>query len=175
MLFWHLGGTIAIVRYVFRDENMDLRFLMFGAILPDLIDKPLGLAFFDFFGSTRLYGHTLLFAALVMTVVVLATRRGRPRRRWMAIPIAVMVHLVLDAMWDTPETLWWPFLGGDFTPNTALADDGYVGWLTNWVVWAMEAAGLTYLVFLWQKAGLSQPHKRRAFRETGIIDAPIGR
>jgi len=27
MLFWHVGATIAFVRYAFRDQNMDLRFL----------------------------------------------------------------------------------------------------------------------------------------------------
>ena len=35
MLFWHLGATVALVRYSFRDDRMDLRFLMLGAVLPD--------------------------------------------------------------------------------------------------------------------------------------------
>ena len=43
MLFWHVGGTIALVRYTVRDERMDLRFLILGAVLPDLIDTPIGL------------------------------------------------------------------------------------------------------------------------------------
>ncbi len=40
MIFWHLGITVLIARYVFRDPNMDLRWLMLGSLLPDVIDKP---------------------------------------------------------------------------------------------------------------------------------------
>jgi hypothetical protein len=42
MLFWHLGASIAVARYTFRDERMDLRFLALGALLPDIIDTPVG-------------------------------------------------------------------------------------------------------------------------------------
>jgi len=47
MLFWHVGATIAFVRYTFRDKAMDLRFLALGAILPDLIDTPIVTALFS--------------------------------------------------------------------------------------------------------------------------------
>ena len=40
MIFWHLGPTTLIVRYVFRDPAMDLRWVLAGSLLPDLIDKP---------------------------------------------------------------------------------------------------------------------------------------
>ncbi|NNF65359.1 MAG: metal-dependent hydrolase, partial [Acidimicrobiia bacterium] len=62
MLFWHLGGTVAIARYAFRDERMDLRFLALGALLPDLIDKPIAYFVFERYNATRLWGHTLIFA-----------------------------------------------------------------------------------------------------------------
>ena len=32
MLFWHVGATIAIARYTFRDDRMDLRMLALGAL-----------------------------------------------------------------------------------------------------------------------------------------------
>ena len=65
---------------------MDLRVLAFGAVLPDLIDKPIGsILFTDYYGTGRIYAHTLLFAAAVLFGVMALTRRGSAtRKRWMA-------------------------------------------------------------------------------------------
>lgn len=176
MIFWHLGASVALARYTFRDERMDLRFLMFGAILPDVVDTPLGLLGFATFGSIRLFLHTLAVAAAVMIVVVLGTRRGRPRKRWMPLAIGMLLHLALDAMWASPETLWWPFLGTSFTPSGAAdAGDLVGGVLGDWRVWAGEGVGLLYLAVLARRAGLSSAGNRRSFLATGIVDAPIGR
>ncbi len=56
VIFWHAGATIAIARTTFRDPRMDLRFLVLGALLADLIDTPVGLALFDRFHTVR-SGH----------------------------------------------------------------------------------------------------------------------
>ncbi len=176
MLFWHLGGTIAITRYAFRDDRMDLRFLASGALIPDLVDTPIGLAFFGSLHSVRLVGHSLLAAALVMTIVVLRTRRGRPRKRWMPLAIGMLLHLLLDAMWSDPETLWWPFLGLDFSAAGAATAGAYVtSILADWRMWALEAAGLAYLVVLARRAHLEQPEARRRLLVTGTVGVPIER
>ncbi len=72
MIFWHVGGTIAIFRYVFRDPKVDVRFLALGALLPDLIDKPLGTILLPdaFNSSSQVIGHTLLFSIVLMSVVL---------------------------------------------------------------------------------------------------------
>lgn len=176
MLFWHLGGTIAITRNVFRDDRMDLRFLALGALIPDLVDTPIGLAFFGSLHSVRLIGHSLLAAALVMTIVVLRTRRGRPRKRWMPLAIGMLLHLLLDAMWSDAATLWWPFLGVDFTPSGAATAGAYVtSILTDWRVWAFEAVGLVYLVVLGRNAHLATAEARSRLITTGTVDVPIER
>lgn len=176
MLFWHLGGTIAFIRYAFRDPRMDLRFLMLGAILPDLIDTPFGLAFWDRFHNVRLLAHTLVFGSVLLIAVLLGTRRGRPRKRWMPLAIGVLMHLVLDAMWQQPETLWWPFLGFEPTTTSFATAGEYVrSVLTDWRVWALEVVGLAYLVVLWVRSGLGSPDARSAFLGTGVAVAPIGR
>lgn len=175
MLFWHVGATTAITRYSFRDEKMDLRFLMLGAIVPDLIDTPIGLAMFGTFESVRLAGHSLLFAALVMTWIVLATRRGRPRKKWMPIAIGILIHLFLDTMWADPETLWWPILGGSFTPDGAASVGEYVtAVLKDPWVWLGEGVGVAYLAVLANRAGFADGGSRRRFFGTGQINVPIG-
>ncbi len=155
---------------------MDLRFLVLGALLPDLIDTPIGLVWFSTLQSVRLAVHSLLAAGLVMTIVLLATRRGRPRKRWMPLAIGLLLHLVLDAMWNDPETLWWPFLGLDFTPaGPTTAGDYMGGVLTDWRVWALEAVGLSYLIGLGRRAGLGRSEARHRLTTTGTVDAPIER
>ncbi len=174
MLFWHAGATIAIARYSFRDDRMDLRMLLLGALLPDLVDTPIGLLFYGTFGAVRLFTHGLILAAVVMVAVVLATRRGRPRKMWMPLAIGLLFHVLFDAMWLDAETLWWPLLGTGFTaagPETASAYLSEL--LSDWKVWAGEAAGLVYLAYLWSAARLSDPAKRGEFIRTGRVDAPI--
>ncbi len=174
MLFWHVGATIAIARYSFRDDRMDLRMLVLGALLPDLIDTPLGLLFFDRLGGVRLVTHGLILAAVVMTAVVLSTRRGRPRKMWMPLAIGLLFHVLLDAMWLDPETLWWPLLGWEFSPAGPATAAAYVeSVLTDWRVWAGEAVGGIYLAYLWVAAGLSEKQKRETLVRTGRIDVPI--
>lgn len=97
MILWFAGGACLIVLLVFGDPRIDYRLVALGSLLPDL---PLRL--------TPL--HSLTAGALVLTVVMLATRRGNPvRRRLLAIPIGMLLHLVLDGAFDD---VWWP-TGGD--------------------------------------------------------------
>lgn len=177
MILWHLGGTIALVRYAFRDPNMDLRLLMVGALLPDLIDKPLGRVLnVGGYESGKLWGHSLVFSAVLMVVILVVTKRGTPYRRiWFPLAVGSLFHLVLDGMWTKSETFLWPFLRGEFTEappgdlGTALAD----GFTNPWVV-AGEVVGLIYLLWLWRAARLSDSTVRRSFLRTGSVGVPIG-
>jgi hypothetical protein len=174
VLFWHAGASIALARYAFRDDRMDLRMLVLGAILPDLIDTPIGLLFYERLLSVRLVSHGLIVAATIMVVVVLATRRGRPRKRWMPLAIGILLHVLLDALWLDPETLWWPLFGWDFSAAGPATVSAYLESLaTNWWLWLGELAGLAYLAYLWSAAGLSSAQKRSAFLRTGRVDVPI--
>ena len=42
-------------------------------------------------------------------------------RRWFILPICMLIHQVLDAMWNEPITWFWPLFGskfpGDPKPN----------------------------------------------------------
>jgi len=174
MLFWHVGATIAIARYTFRDDRMDLRVLVLGGLLPDLIDTPVGLLFYEQLGAVRLFTHGLLLAAAVMVGVVLSTRRGRPRKLWMPLAIGLLFHILLDGMWLNAETLWWPLLGWGFTaagPETASAYLSAL--LADGRMWLTEAVGLVYLVYLWRAAQLSDAQHRRDLLATGRVNLPI--
>lgn len=151
MIFWHLGMTLLAVRYVFRDPNMDLRWVLVGAILPDVIDKPIGsILFNETFRTHRLFSHSVLFPVVALLVVLVATRRGSVIRKGLiGLVIGALLHLVLDAAWADPEAFWWPLFGLEFphVADSAFPDLLY-SMVTNPWVWVGEAIGLAYLVFL---------------------------
>ena len=160
-----------MARWVFRDPKMDLRVLALGAILPDLIDKPLGsVIFHGYFRTGRIYGHTLLFAALFLMGVMALTGRGTvSRRRWLALPIGVFIHLLLDIPLEN-ATFWWPFFGFEFPPFEDGALSDLLAYLSRspWVL-VQEALGLAYLIALYRKSGLGDTARRHQLTTTGIL------
>lgn len=171
MIFWHVGGALFLVRWVFRDPSMDLRILVLGAVLSDLIDKPIGSVFFtSYFGTGRVYAHTLVFAVAVLFGVMAITRRGTTaRKRWLALPIGVFLHLLLDMPLDA-ETLWWPALGLEFPSFAKGALVDLVAYLLNspWVI-LQELLGLGYLIGLYRTHRLGEPERRRELVGTGRL------
>lgn len=154
---------------------MDLRFLALGAVVADLIDLPIGIVMWDSFQTVRLASHSLVFAAAVMVGVLALTRRGTARKRWMLFAVGVLAHLAFDAMWRNPETLWWPFLGWDFSATGFATYGEYVSNVfADPRLWLGEIVGVGYLILLWRKSGLSDAQARRTLMTSGTVSAPIG-
>lgn len=171
MLIWHLGATLWLFRWIFRDPKVDVRFLLMGAILPDLVDLALGtLILTDRYSTGELWFHSLLAPTLYMALVVLMTRRGRRRRAWMALGIAWLLHLLIDGMWAHQDVFLWPFFGWEIPPGES--PFWQLAWeraLSDPWRWVTEAAGLVYLTWLWVALGMSNPDRRRATFETGRL------
>ncbi len=171
-----MGATIAFVRYAFRDEAMDLRFLAIGALLPDLIDTPIAAIMWSTWQAPRLVAHSIVFGSAAMAIVLLSTTRGHRRKQWMLLATGILMHLVLDAMWSDPATLWWPFLGLEFTSTGFSTFPDYVhNLLSDPWMWGGEVFGLAYLVYLWRSSGLGDASARHMLRTSGTVSAPIER
>ena len=95
---------------------LDIRWLLVGSLLPDIIDKPLGQFIFrDYIGTGRAYAHTLLFLILVITAGLLI--RFRFLRTWgLALAFGTLIHDVLDFLWLSPKEFLWPLYGWHFSP-----------------------------------------------------------
>lgn len=176
MLFWHLGASLWLFRWVFRDPKVDVRFLLLGAMLPDLIDLPVGtIVLADRLSTGELWFHSLILPSVYMTVVLLMTRRGRRRRAWMALGVGWLFHLLLDAMWVTEDVFLWPFFGLDIpageSPFWPLAVERA---LSDPWRWAKEIFGLGYLAWLWFALGLNLKERRRETVETGRLPDYVG-
>ena len=126
-------------------KTIDIRFLLIGAILPDIIDKPLGL--FNI-GSGRSIAHTLLFL-LIFTLAGLILYIARKWKRILVLASGILAHLILDSMWLNTHTLFWPFYGSHF--STGNPSD----WLSRWwsslvsdpIVLICEATGFLIIAY----------------------------
>jgi inner membrane protein len=99
---------------LFGNIRFDYRFILLGSMLPDIIDKPLGqLILRNFMSNGRIFSHTLIFLLLLCLAGFLVYRFYK--KSWFIfLAYGVFVHFLLDAMWLTPCTLFWPACGFAF-------------------------------------------------------------
>jgi len=155
LILWPAGMAVVIVWAVFTDPAIDYRLVVAGALLPDVVDGPLG-------GARVL--HTLVFSAALLFAVMVATRhRRRARRRWLALPIGTFLHLVLDGMWTHTKTFWWPFFGTTFHDRLPSLAHGPA------VLAVEEAAGAVAILWVWRRFHLSDSGRRSRFLRTGRL------
>lgn len=170
MLFWHLGGALWLFRWIFRDPKVDVRFLLLGAILPDLIDLPIGtMVLTGRYSTGELWFHSLLAPTIYIGAVLLATRRGRRRRAWMALGVGWMFHLVLDGMWTSQEVFLWPFFGGISPGQTPYWSLAWERALHDPWRWIEEIVGLGYLIWLWIALRLNRSERRAGVLASGRL------
>ena len=156
MLLWFAGTSFLAVWLVFRDPAIDYRLVMAGSILPDVVDGVVT--------GGPWVGHTLVFAVVLLVAVMAATPGRRLlRRRLLALPIGVFLHLVFDGAWLDPQVFWWPAQGASFP------DGGLASLERGGVAVLLEAAGLTILVWAWSRFHLAEPHRRRTFLRDGRL------
>ena len=130
-------------------NRIDIRFLLIGSMLPDIIDKPVGLYLFrETFSNGRIFSHTLLFLVLV-AVVGLLLRRNSDKTWGLALSIGTLLHLILDQMWQIPKTLFWPIFGIAFgrIETTYWLGNIFYALLKKPDVYVPEIIG--FVVFVW--------------------------
>lgn len=132
--------------------HIDMRLLLIGSLLPDIIDKPVGQYFFrETFSNGRIFCHTLLFLILItmLGIVVL----NLYNKSWFSVlSFGTFTHLVFDQMWRTPQTLFWPLLGIAFgrVDLTDWVGNIFIALFTDPTVYVPELIGLGILMwFMW--------------------------
>lgn len=117
--FFHLlTGTI--LGLLIGDFLRDRRWVIpcaIGSVLPDLIDKPLGLVIFSqSIGDGRIFTHTLL-AAIILEVIAFLVVMVWRTPVIAGIATGVLSHQVLDLMWKTPKNWFYPAYGAFSRPS----------------------------------------------------------
>lgn len=116
LIFGHLGITLGIffglAFFIPRFRTViDPRFLAIGALLPDLVDKPIGrIIFASSVANGRIIGHTLLFSFLLLLTGLYLYEKRRDIKV-MALATGSFFHIFEDQMWAQPLTFFWPLLG----------------------------------------------------------------
>lgn len=156
MLLWFAILAPVIVAEVFQSPMADYRVVALGALLP--VGEVA-------FGGPR-YLHTMVVAAGLMAVVMIATQRRRLlRRRLLGIPIGLLLHLVLDFTWADSALLWWPAFGLDFPEDAGAAFNRSVE-----VGLLLDLVALGVGAWAYRRYDLHRPENRRLLLETGRLD-----
>ena len=133
-------------------NRIDIRLLLVGSLLPDIIDKPVGQFFLrDIFSNGRIFCHTLLFLILI-TLGGLYLYWSRNKTWLLVLSFGTFTHLILDLMWLTPRTLLWPLYGFSFEriDLTFWIQDMFHALLTNPTVGIPDLVGAVVVIwFLW--------------------------
>ena len=133
-------------------NRIDIRLLLVGSLLPDIIDKPIGHFFFrETFSNGRIFCHTLLFL-ITVTLGGLYLYWSRSKTWLLVLSFGTFTHLVLDLMWLTPRTLLWPLHGFSFEriDLSQWMEEMFHALLTNPVVSIPDLLGAVIIIwFVW--------------------------
>ncbi len=160
-----LGIGLALAWVVsYRNRSaVDFRLVLVGAVLPDLIDKPLGALLHL---EARLWAHSLVFLAALILLAIVPAWRGL---KWVGFGDAV--HLLVDLIWQQPVVMLWPFLGLAFPRETTPQSLGsYLQvLLTDPYVQFGEIVGSVILIAVVWRYGLYRWPALRQFLEDGRL------
>jgi hypothetical protein len=153
----HLGlGKRIAARPYRRFSRAERRAFFLGALLPDLVDKPLFYLPFwltgrrgELLSGTHLFAHTGLF----LLALIIAARLARSRLA-RAVAIGVATHLVLDCVGRSMglATLLWPLLGWHFPAYPFSGLGQHLSTILSPVTLAGEVLGGAVLLWDWRRA-----------------------
>jgi membrane-bound metal-dependent hydrolase YbcI (DUF457 family) len=135
---------LALARHL--GDRRIIGFAALGAVLPDLIDKPVGhILLAESLDSGRIFAHGLLFLVLVLAAGVVLKQRHQSFAL-LAVAAGALSHQALDTMWTTPVTWFFPLLG-PYQPYD------YTDYFGNAIL--AEASSLSEWIFLAASAGIA--------------------
>src|SRR2546425_1755973 len=109
-LLGHLGVGLGLAWLLSTRSSVrtDYRLILVGAILPDVIDKPLA---YLLSLEGRLWAHTFLFLFAILALSFVPSWRGLR-----LVGFGVSTHLLLDRIWNQPAVVFYPAYGWTFPP-----------------------------------------------------------
>ena len=162
----HLGIGLQGAKIVDRDPP--LKPFLLGALLPDLIDKPLyyGLSWatgkrgaeLGLISGSRTFGHTIL-----LTAAVYAAGASRKSRALKAVALGMATHLVLDwisEVWTTGtdfslraslRVFGWPLFGWRFPIYSFSGWQEHVASGLEPFMLVTESLGALLLIYEWRR------------------------
>lgn len=178
MLIFHhlfLGLAAGIILAVILSNKWAVLYAGIGAILPDLLDKPLGqILLADTINWGRIYAHTLTLAVILIIIGLLIWYKNRKHILLLCIGAGVLIHQLGDAMWEAPVNWFWPFLG-PFPPSSEMyppIPDGYLPYLyfASWILAVIAGAAVIAVLYRYLGQYLTEgTGGKRILTGTGMV------
>lgn len=161
----HIGITIGIIYllayYIYSRkkkenpsasfaENIDFRVIIIAAMLPDIVDKIVGMIIFkEEISNGRLFTHSIVITGIfsIMLLVFVKIKSGHIIKSLFYIS-PVYIHLLLDRMWEEPATLLWPLLGTSFPRLDIEISDYFTILLSDSYILVSEVLGFLIILTL---------------------------
>ncbi len=111
-IFAHVftGALLGLVFWHLTNDRRAIVVCIAGSVIPDVIDKSLGLLFPAVLGGGRTVFHSLSMIVLILIVTVLFVRSNL-KMVGVGFACAVLLHQVFDKMWNEPANWFYPLLG----------------------------------------------------------------
>lgn len=178
IFFGHLGPAVAAVRIgekilgksTEKELNIDYRFVLVGAVLPDLIDKPIGMFFLrNVFHNSRLFAHAIIFA-VILTAIGIYRNYKYKKNGILMLGIGSFIHQILDSMWHFPKIALWPFLGLKFPTRAEgrWVSDDFTRLISDPTCYGPELIGLIIILYFFVK--LVRNNGIKEFLKSGRIE-----
>ena len=112
-IFAHIfaGALLGLVFWHLTNDRRAVPLCIAASILPDLIDKSLGLLFPFVLGGGRTMFHSLMIVGIVLILCLLLFVRSRFVLLGLGVACALLLHQVFDEMWLLPVNWFYPLLG----------------------------------------------------------------
>lgn len=168
MILWHAGLATFVVYATLGRRRIDYRYILIGAIVPDVVDALVNLWLHEPAG--RSVAHSLA-TVIVVAVVIILGFGGERRLAVFGLAVGWLLHLVGDGMWEAPRTFFWPAFGFDFAlrPPEPYTWDLFAHPLDHAATWAGELLGLAVLTWFWIAFRLGDAERRRLFLRDGYL------
>ncbi len=156
----------------FRDGVPDMRWLLAGTVLPDVVDKAVGEVLFrSYFRNGRIFFHTYLFTLIFFLAGILGWARKRDASL-LLLSCGMASHLLLDRIWIEPTTALWPSLGPfQRHPSDLTFLQQVMEYLRDPFFWVTEAAGTGVLVASLRRLGVDSRAGLKGFLRHGTLPA----
>ncbi|MDD4133421.1 MAG: metal-dependent hydrolase [Methanocorpusculum sp.] len=177
LIFFHLfiGLTAGVILAVLLSNKMAILYGGIGGILPDILDKPLGMIFLaDNLIGGRIYFHSLTIGGILVILGLILWYSNKQRIILLCISIGILLHQIGDTMWDAASNWFWPTLGPfePYTEEFPPVPDGALLYLSisTWIIAVI--AGILFSMTAYRH--LRQLIRTRSgIRKTGILTGII--
>jgi hypothetical protein len=164
-----MGLAVLVVYVTLGRRRIDYRYVLIGAVAPDVVDALVGVTVFDGPSQKRI-GHSLLTVVVLALAIVIAFE-GERRLAVFGLAVGWLLHLVGDGMWNAPRTFLWPAFGTDFArgPGIPVSVGPLIDPLEHLATWGKEVFGLAVLLWFWVAFRLGHDGRFRLFLRDGYL------